>query len=1413
MSEHDSVTKISHILNGLTTENAMMQKSINASSTARDIELDVREERSTKQLKSPEASVFSASNHHTNPFLYTQFRSRATIPFAAESIKGVDLVSPLEDIPARVFHEKTGLFYQITPRSIPTFVVAKKDLPDPIKFYESVQDLGAIYGCVKLKVLPDTDKFSQLNIDIDHFWFKARKQSFDSNELQKIIDFHAKLDNFHTKSGKKSFLTRIPSIDKRTLDLYRLRSCVKLRGGFDAVCKKKLWAQIGRELGYSGRIMSSLSTSLRSAYAKILLDFDKYEEEQQRINNNETIEVPIEPPTTLHHAELKKREGETSLHRGGSSHKRIKINRKAFRARSINHEFKRMKEIKHMKGFPTYFDSLTEFKLSYTESTEATLPGYDFTFWENGMEIYDKSVFETKTSPVYNLRQYYEKSQAVFDAIMTEYRNEYPVLFANETKLPQKEFERLYFFMLSKHFIEFEIDTGLGLTASIRSSGNDTFDKKNGIRDILDQWNLDNIPLSEYSLLKHLDLDMADLTRTNYDVGMLFSCQGWSVSDHFLPLVNYNHLGSAKLIYSIAPEDMGKFEDLIARGKKEWDVLQSRSRYFTSDEELKIFSETGFFKSFLEAEQSANLPDTVNSSRNSPAGSIPLGNGLQSDLQFEPDFILTNGIKLYKTTQEQGSYIFKFPKAFTCCIGSGFYLSQNATFAPNSWLRSSFEAARWVSKMGILPGLDAIQLITNVLIYSDNDDLKDKCRNLISDYVYEELENRKKLRELFGTVDVVYNKLNFISDISLEPTGLSKIVVTLDALQHIFSLKEFLKLLEKSKDDNYRICGIPIHDQAGNLNICLHLYFDKASLSVALNNLADPLNSDLAALDENFEMKWNALMTSTFKNRTVPLNIIQYLLSHTDSNSGFNRMLRSNFDDALLLMEECKRIVIAFMKFSGGVENVDFGKGFNLRYLPLEFSNSVVNKLKNLYERVQKCSVDFPEKLEIVRLYHISRQFPIDNREIIDGNNLNLLKELYQRSLSIPLKASYWIKLTRKICRLEWLSVYEHIFVERNNIKNENLKNYSLSLLYSYLEFGLKYCDVEDINKISNVRELLLRYQEIIQKIQELLRKETSSKILLSDLENILLGIEAYRLPIQGNFFSELNYVIKEIEHARRDIGVDIIYNSDCLDRIDELIRKNDPKFVMFVDQFNGSRLDKRPFVSDNQDRMGNKQEQKSYKSWSHHLGRLLHKNELTKLLPLVFRCLDLESDEYISLENCAKRQTKYCFCRKIEEGLAMVECEICKEWYHIQCINDGKWAPPDDPNVLFVCPICTPSNVITKATESVLFEFGDLKRLLIDSLKLSVIPDPPVLKNLFEIFAAALNFKNQMETELFTKGFINQSISTHKIKYYLKKSQGSKCGFTDLTGPLRRYCQSKNADLIKQLKENGRTIITGFPN
>jgi histone demethylase JARID1 len=88
------------------------------------------------------------------------------------------------------------------------------------------------------------------------------------------LNYLDQLAKFHKQHGNS--LTRFPSVDKRPLDLYKLKKAVETRGGFNRVCKQKKWAEIGRDLGYSGKIMSSLSTSLKNSYQKWLHPYEEY---------------------------------------------------------------------------------------------------------------------------------------------------------------------------------------------------------------------------------------------------------------------------------------------------------------------------------------------------------------------------------------------------------------------------------------------------------------------------------------------------------------------------------------------------------------------------------------------------------------------------------------------------------------------------------------------------------------------------------------------------------------------------------------------------------------------------------------------------------------------------------------------------------------------------------------------------------------------------------------------------------------------------------------------------------------------------------------------------------------------------------------------------------------------------------
>ncbi|KAH8197705.1 hypothetical protein TruAng_008122 [Truncatella angustata] len=156
----------------------------------------------------------------------------------------------------------------------PTYRPTDDDWKDPFEYIRRISPEASKYGLCK--IIPPDSWNPDFAIDTEKFHFRTRKQELNSVEgsTRANLTYLDALAKFHKQQGTN--LNRLPYVDKKPLDLYRLKKCVEARGGFDKVCKMKKWAEIGRDLGYSGKIMSSLSTSLKNSYDRWLTPYENY---------------------------------------------------------------------------------------------------------------------------------------------------------------------------------------------------------------------------------------------------------------------------------------------------------------------------------------------------------------------------------------------------------------------------------------------------------------------------------------------------------------------------------------------------------------------------------------------------------------------------------------------------------------------------------------------------------------------------------------------------------------------------------------------------------------------------------------------------------------------------------------------------------------------------------------------------------------------------------------------------------------------------------------------------------------------------------------------------------------------------------------------------------------------------------
>ena len=209
----------------------------------------------------PSANGAQANGVSTIPL---SARKAAPLDLATVERRGYNAPNNMPPKPQRMF----GL------QEAPTYRPTAEQFKDPVAYMQSIREEAQQYGIIKI-VPPETWN-PPFAVDTERFHFRTRRQELNSVEggTRANLNYLDQLAKFHKQHGHS--LTRFPSVDKRPLDLYKLKKAVETRGGFERVCKQKKWAEIGRDLGYSGKIMSSLSTSLKNSYQKWLHPYEEY---------------------------------------------------------------------------------------------------------------------------------------------------------------------------------------------------------------------------------------------------------------------------------------------------------------------------------------------------------------------------------------------------------------------------------------------------------------------------------------------------------------------------------------------------------------------------------------------------------------------------------------------------------------------------------------------------------------------------------------------------------------------------------------------------------------------------------------------------------------------------------------------------------------------------------------------------------------------------------------------------------------------------------------------------------------------------------------------------------------------------------------------------------------------------------
>ncbi|KAK8136077.1 Lid2 complex component lid2 [Apiospora sp. TS-2023a] len=240
------------------------------------------------------APASAAASSRASPAIGSSTTANGTKPKAATQIQGNGYHPTNSQIPLSSMRsapldlasvERRGQQFPVNRETVkrsrphgleeaPTYRPTKEEFKDPFQYIRKISSEAKKFGICK--IIPPDSWNPDFAIDTEKFHFRTRKQELNSVEgsTRANMNYIDQLAKFHKQQGTN--LNRLPYVDKKPLDLYRLKKAVEARGGFDKVCKMKKWAEIGRDLGYSGKIMSSLSTSLKNSFDRWLNPYENY---------------------------------------------------------------------------------------------------------------------------------------------------------------------------------------------------------------------------------------------------------------------------------------------------------------------------------------------------------------------------------------------------------------------------------------------------------------------------------------------------------------------------------------------------------------------------------------------------------------------------------------------------------------------------------------------------------------------------------------------------------------------------------------------------------------------------------------------------------------------------------------------------------------------------------------------------------------------------------------------------------------------------------------------------------------------------------------------------------------------------------------------------------------------------------
>ncbi|XP_053618891.1 lysine-specific demethylase 5 isoform X2 [Plodia interpunctella] len=182
---------------------------------------------------------------------------------------------------------KPDNFTFTVPPEAPVFEPTPEEFLDPLAYISKIRPIAEKSGICKIK--PPAHWQPPFAVDVDRLRFTPRIQRL--NELEAItrvkLNFLDQIIKFWELQGS---VLKIPTVERKPLDLYALHKIVREAGGFELCSAERKWSKIARRMGHPhGKGIGSI---LKNHYERILYPYDVFKSNGAIGDNKETkIEV------------------------------------------------------------------------------------------------------------------------------------------------------------------------------------------------------------------------------------------------------------------------------------------------------------------------------------------------------------------------------------------------------------------------------------------------------------------------------------------------------------------------------------------------------------------------------------------------------------------------------------------------------------------------------------------------------------------------------------------------------------------------------------------------------------------------------------------------------------------------------------------------------------------------------------------------------------------------------------------------------------------------------------------------------------------------------------------------------------------------------------------------------------------